>query len=138
MHFIDDSKATNVDAVLAALESSTRPVFLLLGGQGKGESFLPILRHHQKIKGILSFGESGLRIRSEIGGKIPFWNEETLALAMKVLPTILADLVPREDLQGIDILLSPGGASFDEFKNYSERGDFFTGQVRNLDDFIKT
>ena len=123
--YFNDSKATNPAAVLAALKSFARPVIWLAGGSEKGldlsplEKILPGL-----VKLAILMGESGDRLRRLVEGKIPFRMvtdmEEAVGVAF------------REARAGDVVLLSPGYASFDMFKNYKERGDVFKSLVKKI------
>jgi UDP-N-acetylmuramoylalanine--D-glutamate ligase len=123
--FYDDSKATNVGAVVRALETFTGPVILLLGGRNKGGDFSvlsgPIT---EKVKQLVLFGEAGEEINSIIGGTVPTRRVLTLADAVR----FACDCSFFGDV----VLLSPGCASFDEFANYKERGRCFKKLVRAL------
>jgi len=123
--FYDDSKGTNVDAVVRALETFSAPVILLLGGRDKDgnfEALKPLLG--QKAKQVILFGEARDRIEPQIGRDVPVSKETTLKAA-----TLRAYQDARP---GDVVLLSPGCASFDEFKNYKERGNHFKEVVRSL------
>ena len=123
--FYDDSKGTNVGSVLRALETFAQPVILLLGGRDKDgdfETLKPVLA--TKAKKIILFGEARDRIASLIGGNVPAVKKTTLREAVE---NAYQDAVP-----GDVVLLSPGCASFDEFANYKERGNFFKKVVGNL------
>lgn len=122
---INDSKATNVDATLAALKCLKKPAILLLGGIGKGESFLPLLKFKDRIQNVICFGKSGESIFKELSPHFPCQLKPTLRECMNIL---------SEDIQhkGTDILFSPGCASFDEFKNFEDRGHFFTNAVKHM------
>ncbi|PKN52790.1 MAG: UDP-N-acetylmuramoyl-L-alanine--D-glutamate ligase [Deltaproteobacteria bacterium HGW-Deltaproteobacteria-13] len=123
--FYDDSKGTNVGSVLRALETFAQPVILLLGGRDKDgdfESLKPLLK--TKAKKVVLFGEARGRIASLIGEDVPILQETRLREAI---------LNAYKNAQPGDIvLLSPGCASFDEFANYKERGNFFKDVVRSL------
>lgn len=123
--FYDDSKATNVGAVVRALETFTGPVILLLGGRNKGGDFSvlsgPIT---EKVKQLVLFGEAGEEINSIIGGTVPTRRVLTLADAVR----FACDCSFFGDV----VLLSPGCASFDEFANYKERGRYFKKLIRAL------
>jgi UDP-N-acetylmuramoylalanine--D-glutamate ligase len=123
--FYDDSKGTNVDAVVRALETFNNPVILLLGGRDKDGNFevlKPLLG--RKAKQVVLFGEARERIEGQIGRDVPVVKEETLKAA-----TLRAY---REAQPGDVVLLSPGCASFDEFRDYKERGDRFKEVVEGL------
>ena len=123
--FYDDSKGTNVDAVVRALQTFTVPVILLLGGRDKDGNFeelRPFLG--DKAKRVILFGEARDRIEAQIGKAVPVRKEPTLKAAT---------LQAYGDAQPGDIvLLSPGCASFDEFANYKERGNHFKDVIRTL------
>ncbi|MFB3924450.1 MAG: UDP-N-acetylmuramoyl-L-alanine--D-glutamate ligase [Syntrophales bacterium] len=125
--FYDDSKGTNVGAVVRAVESFSKPVILLLGGRDKGGDFeilSPLIHRH--VKELVLFGEARDRIRAVIGGLVRTRTSSTLKEAVE---TAYRDASP-----GDIILLSPGCASFDEFANYAERGNFFKETVERLSD----
>lgn len=123
--FYDDSKGTNVGAVVRALESFSRPIILLLGGrdkEGDFETLSPLIK--EKVKELVLFGEARLRINDLIGGIVKTTPVVTLKEAI--------DIAYQHSIPGDVVLLSPGCASFDEFSNYKERGRFFKDVVRSL------
>jgi UDP-N-acetylmuramoylalanine--D-glutamate ligase len=125
VRFYDDSKGTNVGSVLRALETFPHPVILLLGGRDKDgdfETLKPMLA--AKAKKIILFGEARERIASLIGGDVPVIKKTKLREAI--------ESAYKDAQSGDVVLLSPGCASFDEFANYKERGNFFQDVVRNL------
>lgn len=113
---INDSKATNVDATSRSLASLSVPCTLLLGGLGKGESFAALLKYSDRVKRIICFGADGPRIASELQPHFSVFIYATLK-------DVLTGFQPNW-FDG-PILLSPGCASFDEFNNFEERGDYF-------------
>lgn len=123
--FFDDSKGTNVGSVIRALDTFSEPVILLLGGRDKDgdfENLQSILK--KKAKKVVLFGEARNRIESLIGNDVTAEKKETLREAI---------INAYENANAGDVvLLSPGCASFDEFKNYKERGNFFKEVVGNL------
>lgn len=123
--FYDDSKGTNVGSVVRALDTFTKPVILLLGGRDKDgdfETLKPLLS--AKTKKVILFGEAQNRIASLIGGSVPYLKELKLREAIVI--------AYKNSQPGDVILLSPGCASFDEFTDYKERGDYFKKVVRSL------
>jgi UDP-N-acetylmuramoylalanine--D-glutamate ligase len=125
VQFYDDSKGTNVDAVLRALQTFSTPVILLLGGRDKDgnfEALQPQLK--AKTKEVILFGEARDRIEPQIGSYVPVSKETTLQAAV--------EHAYRDARQGDIVLLSPGCASFDEFTNYRERGNYFKKVVGDL------
>jgi len=125
VEFYNDSKATNVDAVVRALESFSGPIILLLGGRNKGGDFRLLSGLiKEKVKYLIIFGEAREEINYLIGGAVP----TRLAISLKDATISARDYSSPGDV----VLLSPGCASFDEFANYEERGKFFKKLVRNL------
>jgi len=123
--FYDDSKGTNVGAVVRALETFSRPIILLLGGrdkEGDFETLSPLVR--EKVKELVLFGEARDRINDLIGGIVKTSKATTLKEAIEI--------AYHNSSPGDIVLLSPGCASFDEFSNYKERGRFFKDAVKNL------
>jgi UDP-N-acetylmuramoylalanine--D-glutamate ligase len=123
--FYDDSKGTNVGAVVRALETFSQPIILLLGGRDKEGDF-ETLSHllKEKVKKLVLFGEARQRIYDLIGGIVETASVATLREAI--------EMANRHAVSGDVVLLSPGCASFDEFSNYKERGNFFKEVVGNL------
>ena len=121
--FYDDSKGTNVGAVMRALESFSQPVILMLGGRDKEGDFqtlAPLIR--LGVKQMVLFGEAREKINGMVGGVV----KTTLAPTMKeAMEKAYSSASP-----GDVVLLSPGCASFDEFKDYKERGNRFQEWVR--------
>ncbi len=123
--FYDDSKGTNVGAVIRALETFAKPIILLMGGrdkEGDFETLRPLVR--AKVKELVLFGEARNRINDLIGGVVKTSKVTTLKEAIEV--------AYRHSSAGDVVLLSPGCASFDEFSDYKERGRFFKDAVKNL------
>jgi UDP-N-acetylmuramoylalanine--D-glutamate ligase len=128
LSFYDDSKGTNVDAVYRALDTFSKPVVLLMGGRDKDGDFkalLPILK--KKVKRLVLFGEARDAIGSVIGGIV----------GTDYCPTLQAGVenAVAAAMRGDVILLSPGCASFDEFRDYKARGQFFKDKVKALLNF---
>ena len=125
VRFYDDSKGTNVGAVVRALESFSDPVVLLLGGrdkEGDFETLIPLIR--ERVRAMVLFGEAREKINDRIGGTV------TTTLAATLGEAIGAAW--KFALPGDIILLSPGCASFDEFTDYKARGRQFQELVRQL------
>jgi len=125
VEYYNDSKGTNVDAVHRALESFPGPVVLLMGGRYKGGDF-GILAElvREKVKMLIVFGEAGREIDSIIGGI----TRTEIAGNLKKAVNMARDNSSSGDI----VLLSPGCSSFDEFKNYEERGDVFKDMVGQM------
>jgi UDP-N-acetylmuramoylalanine--D-glutamate ligase len=123
--FYDDSKATNVGAVLRALETFSRPVVLLMGGRDKQGDFEMLSAMVEKrVKTLILFGEARERIAALLGGVVKTKQAATLRQAMP--------LAWRSATAGDVVLLAPGCASFDEFRDYKERGDVFKQWIGSL------
>ena len=125
--FYDDSKGTNVSAVVRALEAFEAPVILLLGGRDKNgdfETLEPLIRRH--VKEMVLFGEARERIAARIGGLV---KTKTAATMVDAVHAAYANAAP-----GDVVLLSPGCASFDEFRSYAHRGEVFKETVTRLTD----
>jgi len=125
IRYYDDSKGTNVGSVIRALDTFSAPIILLLGGRDKDGDFQnlkPLLA--AKARQVILFGEARDRIEFLIGKSVPTLKEPTLLAAIETAHKIAS--------AGDVVLLSPGCASFDEFNNYKERGNFFKQVVRNL------
>jgi UDP-N-acetylmuramoylalanine--D-glutamate ligase len=123
--FINDSKATNLDAVEKALVSQTKPIVLIAGGKDKGFNFEPLRDLvAQKARSVVLIGEMAERICTDWSGAVPCQIAESLAQAIDR---------SREIAQSGDVVLfSPGTSSFDMFKSYVDRGDQFRSLVQAL------
>jgi UDP-N-acetylmuramoylalanine--D-glutamate ligase len=124
---INDSKSTNVESTLVALSSQDQPVILLMGGQGKGESYSPVLEKKTMISALVTFGPTGEVIAKELQGQLEIFSFPTLEAATKGISGII-------NKYNHPILFSPGCASFDEFSNYEHRGEFFRKAMLSLCD----
>ena len=124
--YINDSKATNVDAAWYALECQTRPVVWIVGGTDKGNdytSLLPLAK--EKVKAMICMGLDNRKFHESFEGIVPEIHDVTSAADAVKLAHSLA-------VSGDCVLLSPCCASFDLFKNYEDRGRQFKEAVRNL------
>lgn len=121
VNFIDDSKATNVDSAIKAIESVKGETVLLVGGKDKGYSYEPLfeaIKRSNVVHAVL-YGENAFRIL-DAAVKTGF-TSVTLCRPFN-LAVRVAYLTAK---RGQNVLLSPASASFDAFKNYEERGDKF-------------
>jgi UDP-N-acetylmuramoylalanine--D-glutamate ligase len=125
--FINDSKATNIDSLLCALEACPNNTCLLIGGLCKTSNYAPIIKYKNKLSSVLIFGPQA----SEISASIPQIKTQVFSSLKSILNT-LESLTTAADVS--TILLSPGGASFDEFTDFNARGEFFINTVKR---FIK-
>ncbi|OPL16724.1 MAG: hypothetical protein AVO39_00065 [delta proteobacterium MLS_D] len=129
--YYNDSKGTNADAVSAALESCERPVVLLMGGRDKGENFGRLANSiRRKVRKLVLFGEAAPVIETALGGLVAITMKRTLGEAV--------DEALMSARRGDTVLLSPGCSSFDEFRDYRERGEFFRDRVLSAAAFSKT
>ena len=116
--FINDSKATNVDSVIVALKSFDEPIFLILGGQDKGNDYSMIEELvTEKVKKIFAIGSSAEKVFNYFHGKV---KTEIKKDFEEVINTAIS-----EAREGDVVLLSPACASFDMFDNYEHRGKVF-------------
>jgi UDP-N-acetylmuramoylalanine--D-glutamate ligase len=123
--YINDSKATNLDAVEKALRAQTKPVVLLAGGKDKGftyESLRSLVK--EKVKACVLFGEMAGRIARDWEGAVKCEIANSLADAV--------ERTHRLAQSGDVVLFSPGTSSFDMFKSYADRGDQFRALVHAL------
>ena len=126
IEFINDSIATTPERTNTGLKSLNKDVILLLGGRDKNLEFGDLIATIQKkCKAVIVFGESRKKFIQELTNKkITIYEEPTLETA-----TILAC---RIAITGDCVFLSPGATSFDEFENFSQRGDKFKHYVANF------
>ena len=125
--FYNDSKATNVDATLKALDAFTGGLFVILGGKDKGGDFT-LLREplHKRAKCALLIGAAAEKIRGQIAGVVPCEMVETIEIAVR--------RAFQAAEPGDTVLLAPACASFDQFHNYEHRGRAFKQRVRQLEE----
>jgi UDP-N-acetylmuramoylalanine--D-glutamate ligase len=118
----NDSKATNIDSVVKALESFDNNIILLLGGKDKGADFTLLASEiKRRCRKVIAFGAASKRIEETIGKDFPVSAFTTLEEATRHALSISEE--------GGIVLLSPACASFDEFKNYEDRGNCFKKYV---------
>jgi len=124
--YINDSKATNINATYFAIESINTPLIWIVGGVDKGNDYevlLPMIR--RKARAIICLGVDNTKLRSTFEGTSEVFIEtESMSEAVKIAHKLAQ---PKDT-----VLLSPACASFDLFKNYEDRGDQFKAAVRNL------
>ncbi len=126
VRYINDSKATNVNAVWYALDSYSTPMVLILGGRDKGNDF-KLLEHQirEKVHTIVAIGEARASIKKFLGNIVPNLIE---ANSMKDAVKKSKKVAKRGEI----VLLSPACASFDMFENYEHRGNEFKQAVLDL------
>ena len=126
--FIDDSKGTNVGATLAALNglSSDSKIWLILGGQGKGQDFSLLSKTvSDRCAGVIVIGESAQDIAHHLNNAVSLAHAATLKIAV--------DQAAAAAESGQIVLLSPACASFDMFADYVDRGEQFQSAVAALE-----
>ncbi|HZQ73755.1 MAG TPA: UDP-N-acetylmuramoyl-L-alanine--D-glutamate ligase [Burkholderiales bacterium] len=126
VQWYDDSKGTNVGATAAALAGLGRPVFLIAGGDGKGQDFSPLaLPVSQFAKKVLLIGRDAPLIERALASSgVPLERQRSLEEAVAA--------AAREAVAGDAVLLSPACASFDMFRDYKQRGEVFVAAVKRL------
>lgn len=126
IRFINDSKATNVAAVKAALESlGDDKVLLIMGGYDKGNDYAPLREIVQaKVKGAIMLGEYTQHIEKTLTNVTKIMKAETMAKAVQI--------AYKQASSGDVVLLSPANASFDMYSDYKARGDDFKAAVDAL------
>lgn len=126
VQYINDSKATNVNATYYALESMDAPTVWIVGGVDKGNNYEELFPFvNEKVKAIICLGVDNQKLMSTFGNMVDIIIEtqfmsEAVKIAYKVTES------------GDNVLLSPACASFDLFENYEDRGRQFKDAVRNL------
>jgi UDP-N-acetylmuramoylalanine--D-glutamate ligase len=120
----NDSKATNVGAAVSSLRAFEGRVLLLAGGVSKGCDFSALAEEAARIRLVVAYGESAAEIESALAARLPVLREAGLRSA---LAKAAAEAAP-----GDVVLLAPACASFDEFRDYADRGQKFEEWVRQL------
>jgi UDP-N-acetylmuramoylalanine--D-glutamate ligase len=122
--YLNDSKATNTDATIFALDCVDGPIILMAGGKDKGIEYRDVIPYLKNVRKVLCFGAAGPVIAKALSGSCDLellqGFKDAFARARSVATA------------GDTVLLSPMCSSFDEFKNYKERGDVFRESVRQL------
>ena len=126
VRFINDSKATNVDAVYCALNSFNQPIILIIGGVDKGNEY-EVLDSlvKEKVKGMICLGTDNSKLENHFGQMLSHFTQTDK------LETAIQQAMDWAN-EGDIVLLSPACASFDLFKNYEDRGDQFKATVKKL------
>jgi len=125
IRFINDSKGTNVGAVIKALESIDPPIILIAGGQDKGGDFTALSQLvRNKVEALCLIGEARAKIANSLSEYTQIIESEDLRSAIHEAYGMAKP--------GHTVLLSPGCASFDMFKDYKDRGEQFRKMVMEL------
>jgi UDP-N-acetylmuramoylalanine--D-glutamate ligase len=124
--YINDSKATNVNAVWFALDSFNLPITLILGGRDKGNNYSDLsFQLQEKVHTVIAIGESKNKIEKAVGELVPnFYKADDMQDAVK--------MAKKGAKRGEIILLSPACSSFDMFDDYEHRGKVFKEEVGKL------
>jgi UDP-N-acetylmuramoylalanine--D-glutamate ligase len=123
--YYNDSKATNVDATMKAVEAFAGGVHLILGGKDKGSDYRvlePLLR--ERVKTVITIGSAAEKIERQLDGVVKIERAETLERAVA--------FAQAQAVAGDTVLLAPACASFDQFENYEQRGRVFKELVQAL------
>lgn len=124
--YINDSKATNVDAAQYALDAQTRPIVWIAGGKDKGNDYAPLLDLcRAKVKALVCLGKDNGKLIDSFGGVVP------VVVDTHGIGECVAEC-RRLAAPGDVVLLSPCCASFDLFSSYENRGDLFRQEVEKL------
>ncbi|HEY7826572.1 MAG TPA: UDP-N-acetylmuramoyl-L-alanine--D-glutamate ligase [Candidatus Acidoferrales bacterium] len=125
VQFYNDSKATNVDATVKALEAFPGPLLVILGGKDKGSSYAPLRDLlHQRARMALLIGAASEKIAAELGDAVSVARAGTMARAVEEAMNAAQP--------GDVVLLAPACSSFDQFENYEHRGRVFKELVAAL------
>jgi UDP-N-acetylmuramoylalanine--D-glutamate ligase len=121
----NDSKATNVDATLKAIDAFPGGLWVILGGKDKNTDYTPLLAPlRERARGILLIGAAAAKIESQLSGAAPLIGCGTLDTAVKQARSLAG--------KGEIVVLAPACASFDQFENFEHRGREFKRLVREL------
>jgi len=127
--FVNDSKATNAEATEKALRTyHGRPLYCLLGGRAKEGGLISLTPYFPLISHAFLFGEAAPEFAKTLEGHVPFTLCTTLEEATEAATHLALETASPEAV----VLLSPACASFDQFRNFEERGDAFCHYVENI------
>ena len=126
VQYINDSKATNVNATYYALDSMKTPTVWIVGGVDKGNDYKELMSLvREKVKAIICLGMDNSKIKDAFGNVVDLVVE---TYAMEEAVKVAYKIAERGDT----VLLSPACASFDLFKNYEDRGNQFKAAIKKL------
>lgn len=125
VRFVNDSKGTNVDATLKALEGIDHPIWLIAGGRDKGGDFSRLTEAiRRRVKHVILIGEAASLLKQAWAGVTAMTEAQSLSEAV--------ELAAGEAAPGDVVLMSPACASFDMFRDYQDRGRQFKAAVQSL------
>jgi UDP-N-acetylmuramoylalanine--D-glutamate ligase len=123
--WVNDSKATNIGACIAALQGYKNKIILIAGGDAKGADMNELTATvKEKAKSVVLIGKDAKLIEAALNGCVPVYAAETMAQAVQIAARLAS--------AGDSVLLSPACASLDQYKNYKDRGDKFKKAVLEL------
>lgn len=132
--YIDDSKGTNVDATLKAVQSMNSPTVILLGGKDKSDDYVPLFEglNTSPVVHAIIYGENRFKMLNAAikAGFVSFSLCSEFRTAVR-----LAQFIAKA---GQNVLLSPASSSFDSFMNYEERGDAFKAIVEGMNETVQS
>ena len=124
--FYNDSKATNVDATLKAVEAFLGPLLVILGGKDKGSPYTPLREPlRRRARAVILIGAAAEKIAADLADAVAIEHAGTLDRAVK--------LALERARPGDVVLLAPACSSFDQFENYEQRGRVFKQLVAQLE-----
>jgi UDP-N-acetylmuramoylalanine--D-glutamate ligase len=123
VRFVDNSKATNVHAAAAAIDAAGSAV-LIAGGRAKGADLSPLRDHAAALRAVVAIGESAQDVVRVFDGVAPVTSAGSIEDAVRDAFAAAA--------RGDTVLLAPACASWDQFRDYAERGDRFAAAARSL------
>jgi UDP-N-acetylmuramoylalanine--D-glutamate ligase len=124
--FYNDSKATNVDAALKAIEAFSEPLIVILGGKDKGSPYTPLAESlRERARLAILIGAAADKIATDLGDAVETSHAGTLDRAVQ--------LASERARPGDVVLLAPACSSFDQFENYEDRGRTFKELVARLE-----
>jgi len=122
--YIDDSKATNVDATIKSVRSIDGHLVLILGGVDKGGEYAPLVEHLGRVRRVILIGEASDKIEAALGGHCDMVRAASMEEAVKK--------ASESAVAGDTVLLAPACSSFDMFSSYAARGDAFKAAAGTL------
>jgi UDP-N-acetylmuramoylalanine--D-glutamate ligase len=124
--YYNDSKATNVDATIKALEAFAGGIHIILGGKDKGSDYSVLNRLlGERVRRVYTIGAAARKIESQLASSVPITSSGTLGEAIRA--------ASGNARPGEIVLLAPACSSFDQFHSYEERGRAFKAEVRALE-----
>lgn len=123
--YINDSKATNLHALEACLNSMDRPIVLIAGGKDKGLDYSPLRASlNGQVRSMVLIGEISSQLQDTFSDLLPCHAAKDMADAVRIAAEV--------SLPGDSVILSPGTSSFDMFTGYAQRGEVFRAAVQSL------